>query len=325
MRSSRKKLPAALCLIFFWMSLSHLSAQNKEVLAEYKLAYIGQTDQNPSYLAAYNGAVKAAFELSKSYSIDAFILNYTPAEELGQSQLTALAHAFADDVDGIVIAPDPTETLTPALEYAREVGIEIIFIESSTPDFTPLASIEADEAEAGRLAATLIIEEIPNDARVAILTSRSPTPRMLARLNAARNTLGFRRIEAIIETEPNYESANLAIQTAIKNDKNDLISGWIFISDWPCQGYPSFPWKAGVKPVVAIQSAPASLLFMQQNYLQKLIVFPYYDWGYKSTEILIQSLFKQVPPSVKKAISAPSIINQTRLSDSIQEWKLWLL
>jgi hypothetical protein len=64
---------------------------------------------------------------------------------------------------------------------------------------------------------------------------------------------------------------------------------------------------------------------MEQNYVQKLIIFPYFDWGYESTNILIRFLYEQVTPATNKVISAPKVIDRNRLDEAMNEWKDWLL
>ncbi len=305
-------------------SASLVHAQNREVLAEYKIGIIGRDQEDAIYQATHLGAQTAARELSEKYSIDVELLVLTPNKLQGGNQQTSMAELFIEDADGFIISPANPDVIRSSLEFAIEQGQKIIFFERELDGATPLASILADEAKAGQLAGEAILRELPTKGRVAILTSNDPDSALDQRLDALRSTLGYRRIETIVTCEPDYLSAIQAIRAAEEADRNDLIKGWVFLDDWPLLGLPALPWKPNELPTVAIQSSPSAFIYIDQKYVDALIVHPYYDWGYISVDTLINDLHMQIQPENSVILTEPRIVDWRNIDSYRESWKEWL-
>ena len=216
------------------LSGSALHAQNHEILGEYKIGIVGRDYyEGAIYQAAHLGAKDAALELSQKYSIDVELLVATPTLAQGGSQPESLAELFIDAADGFIISPSAKTVMALTVQFAQEQEQEVVYFESALPGTEPLAAIIADEFAAGQMAAKAILKELPTQGRVGILTSNAPSPQLEDRLRGARAVLGFRRIQATVQTAPDYRSAIQALEQAVKNDRNDQITGWIFLEDWP--------------------------------------------------------------------------------------------
>jgi ABC-type sugar transport system substrate-binding protein len=313
----------ASCLLLFGLLLQPAFAQNREVLGEYKIGIIGRDQEDTIYQAAHLGAKEAALKLSQKYSIDVELLIATPETSQGGSQPTSLAELFVDEADGFIISPGANEVVASSIDFALQQGQEVIFFESQLEGVTPLAAILADEEEAGRLAGKAILEKLPTRARVAILTSTEPTPQLEQRLAGVRAALGYRRIEKVVATAPNYHAAIKTIRSAEEADRNDLIKGWIFLEDWPLLGMPALPWEPGELPVVAIQSSPSAFIYTDQGYLEALVVHPYYDWGYTSVVTMVEKLHNNVTPEDATIRTRPKVVDWRNLKDYREDWKTW--
>ncbi|MDQ8193436.1 substrate-binding domain-containing protein [Coraliomargarita sp. SDUM461004] len=301
-----------------------LPAQNRELLGEYKIGIVGRDQDNAIYQAAHAGAQAATLELSEKYSIDIELVVFTPNKSQGANQVTALAELFIEDADGLIISPENTDSVRASLEFAIQQGQEVVYFESQLPDIPALASILADEAEAGRMVGRTILKKLPTKARVAILTSTDPSPELKQRMQGLSEVLGYRRIETTVGCEPNYQSAITAIINAEKNDRNDLIKGWVFLEDWPLLGMPALPWAPKELPTVAIQSSPSAFMYVDQGYLDALVVHPYYEWGYRSVEAMVEKLHKQQPPEEKILRTLPRVVDRHNAEDYRESWKQWL-
>ncbi len=301
-----------------------LPAQNRELLGEYKIGIVGRDQEDPIYQAAQQGAQAAALELSKKYSIDVELRIYTPDKTQGGSQTTSLAELFIENADGLIISPQDTNAVRASINFALEQGQQIVFFERQLDNCEPLAAILADEVEAGRLAGRAILKELPTKGRIAILTSQVPGTELQQRMEGLREVLGYRRIQTTVACEPNYQSAIETIRAAEANDRNDLIKGWVFLEDWPLLGMPALPWKANELPVVAIQSSPSAFIYVDQGYLDALIVHPYYDWGYQSVESLVENLHNGQPPVAPIVRTTPRIVDWRNAEDYRNDWKKWL-
>jgi len=301
-----------------------LQAQNREILGEFKVGIVGRDQGDAIYQATHLGAETAARELSEKYSIDVEALVLTPSREQGANQEISMAELFIENADGFIISPSSIEAVGPAIEFAMQQGQEVVFFESELENIQPLASIIADEAAAGRLAGKTILKKLPTKGRVAILTSKTPDAGLIARLEGLRATLGYRRIQTIASCEPNYLSAIDTIRATEEADRNDLISGWVFLDDWPLLGMPALPWKAGELPVVAIQSSPSAFIYIDQGYVDALVVHPYYDWGYMSMVAIVEKLFKRETPEKSVVLTVPRVVDWRNIEEYRNSWKIWL-
>ncbi len=314
-------LASSLCL---QIGLSDLTAQNREILGEFRIGIIGQDQDDPIYQATQIGAQRAALQLSRDLSIDVEVVIATPNRTLGADQSIALGKLFIGDTDGILISPGDSEIVRPAVEFAIEQGQEMVFFETAIEGIEPLASFTADEETAGRLAAKAILRKLPSTGRIAILTSNTPSPTLKKRLAGARAVLGYRRIEKIVTCNEDYRSAIEAIIKAEEEDRNDLIRGWLFLDDWPLKGLPALPWKPGKLPCVTIQSSPTAFLYIDQEYVDTLVVHPYYEWGYQGVETLVNKLFKDITPGNRLKQSEPTLIDWKNVDQYRQDWADWL-
>lgn len=313
---------AAIAALFLSCTGAH--AQNREILGEYRIGIVGKDQGDAIYQATHLGAQDAARELSEQYSIDVELLVFTPNVEQGGSQQASLAGLFIEDAEGFIISPEDPEALRPSIEFALEQEQEVVFFENQIPEMQPLAAFVADEVEAGRLAAQALLKELPTQGRVAILISENPSPGMQDRLKGARATLGYRRIEKVVESAPDYRAAIEAIRTTQEADRNDLIKGWLFLGDWPLLGMPALPWEPRDFPCVAIQSSPSAFMYIDQGYVNALIVHPYYEWGAASMTALVNKLHKDTLPDEQIRHSPPRVVDWRNVETYRDSWKAWL-
>ena len=226
-----------LLVLLLWCNA--LEAQNRELLGEYKIGIVGRDQENAIYQATREGAQAAALKLNEKYSIDIELVIFTPDKNKGGSQMTSLAELFIENADGLIISPENTEAVRASIDFALQQGQEGVFFESQLSDRESLTSVLADEVEAGRLAGRAILAKLPTKARVAILTSATPSAELEQRMTGLREVLSYRRIETTITCAPDYLSAIEAIRAAEEADRNDLIKGWVFLEDWPLLGLPA--------------------------------------------------------------------------------------
>jgi ribose transport system substrate-binding protein len=313
-----------LCTFVLLLWGTALPAQNRELMGEYKIGIVGRDQEHAIYQAAHEGARAAALTLSEKYSIDIELVIFTPNKSQGNSQMNSLAELFIEDADGLIISPHNSEAIRASVDFAIQQGQEVVFFESQLPESPVLASVLADEVEAGRMAGREILEKLPTKARVAILTSETPGIELEQRMAGLREVLGYRRIESIITCAPNYQSAIAAIRAAEEADRNDLIKGWVFLEDWPLLGMPALPWKPNELPVVAIQSSPSAFMYVDRGYLDALVVHPYYDWGKKSMEIMVEKLHNGNVPEESIVRTTPRIVDWRNVEAYRDSWKKWL-
>jgi ABC-type sugar transport system substrate-binding protein len=310
-----------ICAILAFASLCN--AQNIEILGEYRIGIVGQEKNNSIYQATHVGALDAALAISKRDSIDIEVIVLTPDQSQGQNQEDSLGQLFIENADGIIISPGNAPTTHEAIRFAQEQGQKIVFFETDVEEINSFASIIANEFRAGFLAGKTIEKLLPTRARIAILMNAESNSTQQERLRGLRSAIGYKRIEKIVTTQPDYFSSIEAIRKTEDTDRNDLISGWVFLDDWPLLGMPAFPWKAGERPCVAIQSSPSAFMHLDQGYLDALVVHAYYDWGYKSVETLIEYLHNN-KTSPRRIETEPQVIDRLNIKSYRNKWQQWL-
>lgn len=301
-----------------------LQAQNNELLGSYKIAFIGKDKESSKYKAAFSGIKDAAKALGKEFSIEVEVLELSPIQGQDGVQSQAIIQSFLKNVDGIILSPSENENLSSALRLTQFHKKEIVFLEQSVNSITPLLTVQSDEVEAGELIAKALLKKLPTQGRVAVLTSSEPSAIYENRMKGVKSILGYKRIETVIKTEPNYKSALESIKQAEDNDVDHYIKGWIFLDDWALRGMPNLPWKPNSLPLVTIQSSATTNLFYDLGYLQSIVLHPYHEWGYKASEAMIEKLFKKQDPDNNVYMTKPILVNWENIEIYKNHWSQWL-
>ena len=316
-------------LLIFILCLSFsLSAhgQNNELMGTYKIAFIGQDNESPKYKAIFAGIESGARRLGSEYSIDVEVIQLSPNlnSKEADSQSATLAKTFLENIDGIIISPAPDESLDTLLNLSKAHGKEIVYIERSVPNVAPFLFLNPDEVLAGQLAGRAILKKLPTGGRVAVLSQKDPTQIFKDRLKGVKKVLGYKRIETITYSEPNYKSANLAIRQTMQKDVNHYIKGWIFLEDWALQGMTNFSWVPRSLPIVTIQTSPTSYLAFDSGHIESYVLHPYFEWGTISANSIIKKLFKGTELEEDEISPKPILVDWRDIERYRKYWKAWL-
>ena len=307
------------------LNFSHtLQAQNNELLGSYKIAFIGKDKESSKYKAIFSGIKDAAKTLGEELSIEVEVFELSPIQDQEDTQSEAIIQSFLKNVDGIILSPAEKENLSNALKLIQFHKKEIVLLEQPVSSIASLMSIQPNEVQAGKLAAKALLKELPTQGRVAILTSSQPSTTLEQRMKGVKSILGYKRIETVIKTEPNYKSALKSIKQAEDNDVDRYIKGWLFLDDWGLRGMPDLPWQPNALPLVTIQSSATTNLFYDLGYLNAIVIHPYHDWGYQASEVLIKKMFKKKSPANNVIIPEPILVNWENIDIYKKYWREWL-
>ena len=257
-------------------------------------------------------------------SIEVEVFELSPIQDQEDTQSEAIIQSFLKNVDGIILSPAEKENLSTALKLIQFHKKEIVLLEQPVSSIASLMSIQPNEVQAGKLAAKALLKELPTQGRVAILTSSQPSTTLEQRMKGVKSILGYKRIETVIKTEPNYKSALKSIKQAEDNDVDRYIKGWLFLDDWGLRGMPDLPWQPNALPLVAIQSSATTNLFYDLGYLNAIVLHPYHDWGYQASEVLIKKMFKKKSPANNVIIPEPILVNWENIDIYKKYWREWL-
>ena len=301
-----------------------LQAQNNELLGSYKIAFIGQDKESSKYKAVFSGIKNAAKTLGKEFSIEVEVLELSPTKNQEATQSDAIIQSFLKNVDGIILSPSENENLSSALKLIQFNKKEVVLLEQPAGSISPLLSIQPNEVQAGKLAAKALLKKLPTQGRVAILTCSEPSITFKQRIQGVKAILGYKRIETVVQTEPNYKSALKSIKEAEADDVDHYIKGWLFLDDWALRGMPDLPWQPNTLPLVTIQSSAITNLFYDLGFLNAMVLHPYNDWGYQASEAIIKKLFKKQSPINNVFIPKPILVNWENVDVYKKYWQEWL-
>ena len=90
-------------------------------------------------------------ELSLAARVEGVTLRFSSADDDSQKQMAQIRRFVADGVDLLIISPNQSHTITPAVEEAFDAGIPVILFDRKIDSHKYTAFIGADNVEIGRI------------------------------------------------------------------------------------------------------------------------------------------------------------------------------
>ncbi len=90
-------------------------------------------------------------ELSLAARVEGVTLRFSSADDDSQKQMAQIRRFVAEGVDLLIISPNQTHTITPAVEEAFDAGIPVILFDRKIDSHKYTAFIGADNVEIGRI------------------------------------------------------------------------------------------------------------------------------------------------------------------------------
>lgn len=141
-------------------------AQGSSADGEIKVGLITKTDTNPFFVKMKEGAEKSA-------GLNKVDLSTAAGKFDGdnEGQVTAIENMVAAGVDGILITPNDSEAIVPAIEQARDKGVVVIALDTPTePQDATDALFATDNLKAGELIGAYAKARMAGkDAKIAML------------------------------------------------------------------------------------------------------------------------------------------------------------
>ncbi|MFP3987227.1 sugar ABC transporter substrate-binding protein [Streptomyces sp. E11-3] len=151
-RSARATLPLTACALSAALLLSACGegsqgSSGSEGEGEVKVGLITKTDTNPFFVKMKQGAERAAKESGAELSTAAGKFDGD-----NEGQVTAIENMVAAGVRGILITPNDSKAIVPAVKQARAKGVLVIALDSPTePQDAVDALFATDNHKAGEL------------------------------------------------------------------------------------------------------------------------------------------------------------------------------
>jgi inositol transport system substrate-binding protein len=132
--------------------------------------------------------------VKRALDADAEKLKVNVSVEDGESdsakQTADLQAAIGSDTQGIILAPNDIDALTPAVESVIKAGIPIITLDRRV-DHTSVKvpHVGADNVAGGRVMARWVIDSFPNGARIVLITGQTGSSSSIDRTQGFKDTL----------------------------------------------------------------------------------------------------------------------------------------
>jgi ribose transport system substrate-binding protein len=302
------------------------AAQAGEKKPGYKIGVIAKSEGNPVFQAARVGAEDAAKDLSKKYDINIEILWRTPAEEDAQKQATFIEQLAVLGVDGIAITCSDATKVNNAIDKAVEKGISVACFDSDAPQSKRFVYYGVDDIDCGKEVMKELAKAVgPGGGKIAVLAGNQTAPNLQARVRGVKEELAkhpeFKLVDVFYHKETPQDAAAKVqeVQTA-----NPDIVGWAMVGGWPLFCDALSKWEPGKVKIVAVDALPAQLKYLETGVAQLLLAQKVYDWGYHSTELLIDKVHNGKTPKDVRDIMQLDRVTKDNVKEYAKNWDKWL-
>ena len=219
----------------------------------------------------------------------------TPNEEDAQKQAEAIEQLVLAGADGIAVSCSDANKLTDAINSAVKNGVPVATFDSDAPASKRFVTYGVDDIKCGEQVMDELAKVMDGKGVVAILAGNQNAPNLQKRVqgvkNAAKKYPGIKIRDTYYHKETPQDAAAKVEQVM---QANPDITGWAMIGGWPLFTDNALKWAARHRqmrlrgclarrnwPISA--AATCNLLLAQQVY----------EWGYRSTEHLINKIHLQ--------------------------------
>ena len=302
-----------LALTILFGLLASTQAQNKS----YTIGLVAKSQGNPVFQAARVGALDAAKELGQKYGISIKIDWRTPNEEDAQKQADAIEQLVLAGASGIAVSCSDANKLTDAINAAVKNGVPVATFDSDAPASKRFVTFGVDDVQCG--------EQVMNELAKAILAGNQNAPTLQKRVqgvkSAAKKYPGIKIRDAYYHKETPQDAA---AKVEMVMQANPEITGWAMIGGWPLFTDNALKWPAGSVKCVSVDALPAQLAYVRSGHVQMLLAQQVYEWGYRSTEHLINKIHLKKEPAAVRDISQLVPVTKANVDEFAKNWDKWL-
>jgi ribose transport system substrate-binding protein len=293
----------------------------------YTIAVIAKSNSNPPFLAAKTGAMDAAARLTKDLDGVTVKVNWqTPPQEDAQLQAQYVEQLVASGINGIAISVSDANTLNGAIQDAVSKGVVVVTFDSDAPDSGRMAYYGVDDKEAGRELMRQLAPMLDGHGTVAVLTGNPAAANLSA------------RVAGVVEEADNFEGINIkqvfsfmpetATEAVAKMQQaqiaNPDINGWALVGGWPLYTDNALDGIYENAKVVSMDPLPLPIAYAQKGQVQVLVGQPYYGWGEKSVEMIVDKLNLDKKPASELVFAEFDIVTKDNADEYLKKWDAWL-
>jgi ribose transport system substrate-binding protein len=302
--------------------ITSLHAQTKK---SYTIGLVAKSQGNPVFQAARVGAVDAAKELGKKYDINIKIDWRTPNEEDAQKQAEAIEQLVLAGADGIAVSCSDANKLTDAINSAVKNGVPVATFDSDAPASKRFVTYGVDDIQCGEQVMRELAKTMNGRGVIAILAGNQNAPNLQKRVQGVKNEAKKYPGITIRDTYYHKETPqDAAAKVEQVMQANPDITGWAMIGGWPLFTDNALKWQPGTVKCVAVDALPAELAYLRSGHVEILLAQQVYEWGYRSTEHLINKIHLKKDPAKVKDVSELIPVTKENVDAFAKNWEKWL-
>jgi ribose transport system substrate-binding protein len=293
--------------------------------SNYTIGLVAKSQSNPVFQAARVGAMDAARDLSAKYKIKIKIDWRTPNDEDAQKQAEAIEQLVLAGADGIAVSCSDANKLTDAINSAAKNGVPVATFDSDAPASKRFVTFGIDDEKCGEQLLNEIAKIMNGKGTIAILAGNQNAPNLQKRAQGVRTAAKKFPQITIRDTYYHKETPqDAAAKVEQVMQANPDITGWVMIGGWPLFTDNALKWSPGAVKCVSVDALPAELTYLRSGHVQILLAQQVYEWGYRSTEHLINKLHLKKNPTSVKDVSELIPVTKDNVDEFAKKWEKWL-
>jgi ribose transport system substrate-binding protein len=293
----------------------------------FTIAWIPKALNNPVFELGRDGCFAAAAELTEAtaYTVECLYMGSVSSEMSDQARV--IADAVAEGVDAIGVSCNSGEGCIEPINSAVAAGVTVMTWDSDAPQSQRLTYLGISNYDGGRAAAELLISEMGEEGRIALLTGVPGAPNLEARISGFEDYIADYPGIEIVTTVACNDDINLGVQVVEEAMQTyDDLDGWFFVGLWPIlAGRGAMPlFEDAVlnndMKMVAFDTLPDELAWLEDGLLHGLVGQKYWGWGYDTVYMLYENVVYGTPLD-SWTDSGMDIVNANNVDAMIQAWQ----
>jgi ribose transport system substrate-binding protein len=263
--------------------------------ADFTIAWIPKSLNNPVFEIGRDGAYKAAEELSAATGKKIEVLYMASLASDAAEQARVVEDAIAKGADAIGISCNDPVACEAPINQAMDLRIPVMTWDSDAPNSKRLTYLGVDNHEGGKAAAELLVRFMGAEGKVALLSGVPGAFNLEERARGFSEALEAYPDIEIVTTVYCDDDINTGVQVVedVMAEHPDL-DGWFFVGLWPLfaeRG--SMPlWeqasKDGQLTTIVFDTLTIEIEWLKDGYLQGLVGQKYWGWGYDTVNMLYE-------------------------------------
>ena len=264
----------------------HMPMMPREEGKVYKISYIPKALNNPVFDLSKKGAEDAAAELGFEVTWDG------PVKSDAAEQVRVMEDVIARQVDAIAVSCNDPATLAPVIDKAIDKGIKVITWDADAPDSKRIFNYGVDQYNNGWKGGQMLAKLMGEKGTCGYLTGVPGAFNLEERIRGFKDAIAqYPDIEIVASDSCNDDINKAVEQVEARFRATPDLGGYFFIGMWPLFADPnSLPTmikahESGSK-IVSVDNLRDALVYLKEGYVDGLIGYSWYGYGYQSAKAL---------------------------------------